>query len=193
MRHAVSEIRHRNPDIVGTIHPLAHAFLHGLDRFKNAFENSFKQGGSMSTEASFQPDRNCDSIRRADRFSLLIDGPDCFRVLREAITRAVSIPRRDIDSRIKTDGRRCRRRVCAMRKRPRLYILAWDFAMLDAFERGGCRPARWDGVRIGVAFQMDGKHSMGGSHHRKMIVIDDTLAFVGRPVFSKPTGKAGRS
>ncbi|CAH2792640.1 MAG: hypothetical protein CBCREVIR_1480 [Candidatus Burkholderia crenata] len=52
----------------------ARVFLQGLDRLKNAFENSFKQGGSMSTaEASFQPDRNCDSVWRADRFSLLID------------------------------------------------------------------------------------------------------------------------
>ncbi|SAL18449.1 hypothetical protein AWB69_01080 [Caballeronia udeis] len=53
MRHAASEIRHRNPGIIGTIHSLANAFLHRLDRFKNTFENSLKQGGSMNTEASF--------------------------------------------------------------------------------------------------------------------------------------------
>jgi phospholipase D1/2 len=58
----------------------------------------------MSTEAFFQPDRNCDSVRHADRFGLLIDGSDYFRVLREAITRAqrtVFIFGRDIDSRAK--------------------------------------------------------------------------------------------
>ncbi len=51
----------------------------------------------MSTEAFFQPGRNCDSVRYADRFSLLIDGSDYFRVLREAITRmqhTVFYPRR---------------------------------------------------------------------------------------------------
>jgi len=42
----------------------------------------------MSTEAFFQLGRNCDSVRHADRFSLLIDGADYFRVLREAIARA---------------------------------------------------------------------------------------------------------
>lgn len=58
----------------------------------------------MNTEASFQPERNCDSIRHADRFSLLIDGSDYFRELREAITRAlrtVFILGRDIGSLIK--------------------------------------------------------------------------------------------
>jgi hypothetical protein len=37
-------------------------------------------------EAFFQPDRNGDSVRHADRFSLLIDGSDYFHVPREAIT-----------------------------------------------------------------------------------------------------------
>jgi phospholipase D1/2 len=58
----------------------------------------------MSTEAFFQPGRSCDSVRHADRFSLLIDGSDCFFVLREAITRArrsVIILGRGIDSRMK--------------------------------------------------------------------------------------------
>ena len=58
----------------------------------------------MTDDAFFQPGRNCDSVRHADRFSLLIDGSDYFRVLREAITRAqrtVFILGWDIDSRMK--------------------------------------------------------------------------------------------
>jgi hypothetical protein len=42
----------------------------------------------MSTEAFFRAGRNCDSVRHADRFSLLIDDSHYLRVLREAITRA---------------------------------------------------------------------------------------------------------
>jgi phospholipase D1/2 len=42
----------------------------------------------MSTETFFQPGRHCDSVRYADRFSSLIDGPDYFRVLRATITHA---------------------------------------------------------------------------------------------------------
>jgi phospholipase D1/2 len=58
----------------------------------------------MSTETFFQPGRNCDSVQHADCFSLLVDGSDYFRVLREAITRAqhtVFILGWDIDSRMK--------------------------------------------------------------------------------------------
>jgi phosphatidylserine/phosphatidylglycerophosphate/cardiolipin synthase-like enzyme len=58
----------------------------------------------MSTEAFFQSGRNCESVRHADRFSLLIDGSDYFRVFGEAITRAqrtVFILGWDIDSRMK--------------------------------------------------------------------------------------------
>jgi hypothetical protein len=70
----------------------------------NLSKNSFEPGGRMSTEASFQPGRNFDSVRHADRFGLPIDGSDYFRVLREAITRAqrsVIILGWDIDSRMK--------------------------------------------------------------------------------------------
>ncbi|QIE28763.1 hypothetical protein SBC1_68650 (plasmid) [Caballeronia sp. SBC1] len=51
-------------------------------------KNPFEFDGRVSTEAFFQPVRNCDSVRHADRFSLLIDGSDYFRVLRDANTRA---------------------------------------------------------------------------------------------------------
>ncbi|SAL25648.1 phospholipase D/transphosphatidylase [Caballeronia sordidicola] len=148
----------------------------------------------MSNEAFFQPGRNCDSVRHADRFSLLIDGADYFRVLREAITRAqrtVFILGWDIDSRMKLtpegadDGYadalgEFLHDVAATRKRLRIYILAWDFAMLYAFEREWLPVYKmgWRSHRR-VAFEMDGKHPMGGSHHQKVVVIDDKLAFVG--------------
>jgi len=103
----------------------------------------------MSTETFFQPGRNCDSVQHADCFSLLVDGSDYFRVLREAITRAqhtVFILGWDIDSRMKLtpegsdDGYANTlgdflHDVAAARKRLRIYILARDVAMPYAFER----------------------------------------------------------
>jgi phosphatidylserine/phosphatidylglycerophosphate/cardiolipin synthase-like enzyme/uncharacterized membrane protein YdjX (TVP38/TMEM64 family) len=149
---------------------------------------------SSVSPAFFQPGRNCDSVRHADRFSLLVDGSDYFRVLREAITRAqrtVFILGWDIDSRMKLtpegndDGYADAlgdflHDVAATHKRLRIYILAWDFAMLYAFEREWLPVYKmgWRSHRR-VAFQMDGKHPMGGSHHQKVVVIDDKLAFVG--------------
>ncbi|KMQ80337.1 Phosphatidylserine [Candidatus Burkholderia pumila] len=145
-------------------------------------------------ESFFEPGRNCASVRHADRFSLLIDGADYFRVLREAIARAertVFILGWDIDSRMKLtpegsdDGfpetlGYFLHAVAAKKRRLRIYILAWDFAMLYAFEREWLPVFRmgWRTHRR-IAFQMDGKHPMGGSQHQKIVVIDDRLAFVG--------------
>ncbi|WP_371747436.1 VTT domain-containing protein [Caballeronia sp. Sq4a] len=142
----------------------------------------------------FEPGRNCASVRHADRFSLLIDGSDYFRVLREAITRAertVFILGWDIDSRMKLTPEGANdgypealgdflHAIAAEKRRLRIYILAWDFAMLYAFEREWL-PVYKMGWRTHrrVAFQMDGKHPLGGSQHQKVVVIDDRLAFVG--------------
>ncbi len=63
-----------------------------------------RMSAERSDESFFEPGRNCASVRHAQRFSLLIDGEDYFRVLREAITRAertVFILGWDIDSRMK--------------------------------------------------------------------------------------------
>lgn len=124
----------------------------------------------------------------------MIDGSDYFRVLREAITRAqrtVFIVGWDIDHRMKftpegsDDG--CAdalddflHDVAASRKRLRIYILVWDFAVRYAFEREWL-PVYKMGWRTHrrVAFQMDGTQPMAGSHHQKRGVIDDKLAFVG--------------
>jgi len=145
-------------------------------------------------DSFFEPGRNCASVRHADRFSLLIDGSDYFRVLREAITRAertVFILGWDIDSRMKLtpegadDGYPDAlgdflHAIAAEKRRLRIYILAWDFAMLYAFEREWL-PVYKMGWRTHrrIAFQMDGKHPLGGSQHQKVVVIDDRLAFVG--------------
>ena len=66
------------------------------------------------------------------------------------------------------------------RKELHAYVLNWDFAMLYALER------EWlPNIKLGwrthrrMAFQMDGRHPVGASHHQKIIVVDDVLAFVG--------------
>ncbi|MDR5754695.1 MULTISPECIES: VTT domain-containing protein [unclassified Caballeronia] len=147
------------------------------------------------TEAPFSvPGENCATVQHAERFSLLIDGSDYFRVLREAIGRAertVFILGWDIDSRMKLTPEGAPddlpaalgdflHEIAARRRRLRIYILAWDFAMLYAFEREWL-PVYKMGWRTHrrIAFQMDGKHPLGGSQHQKIVVIDDKLAFVG--------------
>ncbi|WP_238533948.1 VTT domain-containing protein [Herbaspirillum lusitanum] len=67
-------------------------------------------------------------------------------------------------------------------ERPQLhvYILNWDFAMLYALEREW-PPAYKHGwrKRRRFYFHMDASHPVGASHHQKVVVIDDKLAFAG--------------
>jgi phosphatidylserine/phosphatidylglycerophosphate/cardiolipin synthase-like enzyme/uncharacterized membrane protein YdjX (TVP38/TMEM64 family) len=59
-------------------------------------------------------------------------------------------------------------------------VLNWDFAMLYALEREllpAYRPV-WRRQRR-MAFHMDDKHPIGASHHQKVVVVDDKVAFVG--------------
>ena len=138
--------------------------------------------------------RNCQSIVHADRFALLIDGSAYFSALREAFARAertIFIVGWDIDSRMQLvpdgadDGLPAAlgdflQTLSSRHRRLRIYILAWDFAMIYAFEREWM-PVYQTGWRSqrGIVFRQDGRHPRGASHHQKMVSIDDRLAFVG--------------
>lgn len=138
--------------------------------------------------------RNCAAIRHADRFAVLIDGEAYFPVLREALKRArqtVFIVGWDINSRIRlvpegaNDGfpeplGEFLQALGATRRHLRIYILAWDFAMIYAFEREWL-PVYQTSWRAhhALSFRLDGTHPRGASHHQKYVVIDDRLAFVG--------------
>lgn len=142
----------------------------------------------------FRPGKNCWRVEQADRFALLIDGEAYFRSLREAILhaeRSVFIVGWDIDSRMRLvpggapDGLPAGlgeflQAVVAARPHLHVYVLAWDFAMLYAFEREWM-PVFKTGWRSQhrLTFRQDGRHPLGSSHHQKIVVIDDALAFVG--------------
>lgn len=149
---------------------------------------------SMPRYGLLEAGRNCQSILRAHRFALLIDGSAYFSVLRDALVRAertIFIVGWDIDSRMRLvpDGPddgfpkplgEFLQALSSRRRRLRIYILAWDFAMIYAFEREWM-PVYQTGWRShrGIVFRQDGTHPRGASHHQKIVVIDDRLAFVG--------------
>ncbi|AIO30642.1 phospholipase D family protein [Burkholderia cenocepacia] len=138
--------------------------------------------------------RNCDTIRHADRFATLVDGDAYFSTLRAALLRArhtVFIVGWDVDSRMQLVPGGARdgwpeplaaflHALAAARRRLRIYVLAWDFAMIYALERDWppVYRAGWQAHR-GIAFRLDDAHPRGASHHQKLVVIDDRLAFVG--------------
>ncbi|RQZ41702.1 hypothetical protein DIE16_03970 [Burkholderia sp. Bp9090] len=139
--------------------------------------------------------RNCDTIRSADRFAMLVDGAAYFATLRAALRRArhtVFIVGWDVDSRMRLapadaagDGLpdtlgAFLHALAAARHNLRIYVLAWDFAMIYALERDWppVYRAAWRAHR-GIRFRLDDTHPRGASHHQKLVVIDDRLAFVG--------------
>ncbi|MDB5761128.1 MAG: hypothetical protein JWQ21_123 [Herminiimonas sp.] len=147
-----------------------------------------------ASPALLQPGRNCWRIEHAHRFSLLIDADAYFRAVRAAIRSAqhsVFILSWDIDSRTwlvpggADDGYPeslgdFLHAVVASRPELHAYVLNWDFAMLYALEREWLPVYKlgWRTHRR-LAFWMDGRHPVGASHHQKIVVIDDAVAFVG--------------
>jgi phospholipase D1/2 len=138
--------------------------------------------------------RNCWRLERAQRAALLVDGAAYFGAVRTAAARArrsVLILGWDIDSRMRLvpecagDGlpETLGDFLNALVKRSReleIYVLDWDFAMIYAADRELLpvyKPA-WRANRR-LHFHLDAAHPMGASHHQKIVVVDDAVAFVG--------------
>ncbi|CAG9180029.1 VTT domain-containing protein [Cupriavidus respiraculi] len=144
--------------------------------------------------AILQPGRNCWRIEPAERFAMLVDGEAYFRALRAALIEAehtVFILGWDIDSRFQlvpggaNDGfpeglRDFLNALVRRRRRLRIYVLSWDFAMVYAMEREWLPAVKLDWqTHRRLTFRLDGRHPVGASHHQKVVVIDNCLGFAG--------------
>lgn len=143
-----------------------------------------------------RPGENCWRIERASRAAVLIDAAAYFGALRDVLRQArhsVFIVGWDLDSRTRLAGENCSAddgwpltlrefliRMVAERPELTIYLLAWDFAILYALERDP-----FPSVKLGwqtpdqIRFRLDNALPVGASHHQKIIVIDDALAFSG--------------
>jgi phospholipase D1/2 len=139
------------------------------------------------------PGRNCWRIERASRLAFLVDGEDYFGAVRKALARArhsIVILGWDIDSRMRLvpDGANdglpeplgdFLNALVADRPALHGYVLSWDFAMLYAMEREWLPSYKLDWrTHRRLSFRLDDRHPAGASHHQKVIVVDDALAFV---------------
>jgi phosphatidylserine/phosphatidylglycerophosphate/cardiolipin synthase-like enzyme len=147
-------------------------------------------------EASIlEPGRNCWRIERADRAALVVDAADYYRLAREAMLEARSqilLMGWDLDTRIKliVDAKDGEAPVhlgpflsWLARRRPGLsiHILAWSGEVYSFLGRGTTllRMANWRLFSRNIDFELDGQHPREASHHQKILVIDDRLAFCG--------------
>ena len=142
------------------------------------------------------PGRNCWRIERAQRLAFLIDGAAYFAAVRSAIARAkrsVFILGWDFDSRIHlvpegaNDGfpeplGDFLKEVVRRQRKLHMYVLSWDFVIVFAGDREWLPLYKFGWKthpRPRLAFHLDAKHPLSGSHHQKVVVVDDSVAFVG--------------
>lgn len=151
------------------------------------------------TSLAFEPGRNCWRVETADRLSVIVDGQNYFRILREVLLKAermVILVGWDFDFEIEMlpgesddDGQApdgfpnaigpFLDALAARREGLDIYLLKWSGGALIA--PGRILPAfqikLLSPEQLHLAF--DGHHPIGACHHQKIVVVDDTLAFCG--------------
>ncbi|HEY7374961.1 MAG TPA: VTT domain-containing protein [Polyangia bacterium] len=135
---------------------------------------------------------NCWRIARASRAAFLIDADAYFTAFRHAGSRArhsVFILGWDIDSRVRLNPGTAEppltllpflNDILAAQPELRVFALAWDFSVLFTLEREPLPSYRfaWN-AHPRLSFHLDDAHPFSASHHQKIVVVDDALAFAG--------------
>jgi phosphatidylserine/phosphatidylglycerophosphate/cardiolipin synthase-like enzyme/uncharacterized membrane protein YdjX (TVP38/TMEM64 family) len=140
------------------------------------------------------PGRNCWRVEHADRVAFLVDGADYFGAFRETVKRArccVLVLGWDFDSRFRLlrdeppDDLPVAlgaflNTVVRRRRGLWMYILDWDYSVMLAPSREWFphQKLEWMTPRR-LCFRMDDHCPVGGSHHQKVVVVDDRVAFAG--------------
>ena len=140
------------------------------------------------------PGRNCWKYEEASRLATVVDTADYFSAFAEACRAAehqILILGWDFDRRERLhrgdpEGELPDELgdflVALVKQKPHLhiYLLLWDFNMIYAAERELLPALK---LRLQTPsrfhFRLDDKHPKGGSHHQKIVVVDDRIAFVG--------------
>jgi phospholipase D1/2 len=147
-----------------------------------------------SVKSIFERERNCWRVEHADEAAFLIDADAYFKAFvaaAEQAQRSILIAGWDFHSRTRLlcdeGSRNCElelgdflNRLAKERRDLQVHILIWDYPMIFGLDREwaplsgfGWRPHRR------VHFRYDNTHPISGSHHQKLVVVDDAVAFCG--------------
>ncbi len=143
-----------------------------------------------------QEGSTCWRIGHAERAAVLVDGAAYFGALRDALLKAqrsVFIAGWDIDSRVELLGEEPKPDDDAPTKlgelltylvdhRPelRIHLLLWDYSVVYALEREPLPAINLDwATPRQIKVCLDDVLPLGASHHQKIAVIDDAIAFCG--------------
>jgi phosphatidylserine/phosphatidylglycerophosphate/cardiolipin synthase-like enzyme/uncharacterized membrane protein YdjX (TVP38/TMEM64 family) len=137
----------------------------------------------------FEPGRTCWRVARAERVAFLVDGERYFGALASALERArrrVWMIGWDFHTDFRLRGGPDEPGLRAflselLRRRPelRIHMLEWNFAMLYSLSRQVLPAFRFRIHPRRLRFVLDSDHPPGASHHEKLVVIDDAVAFTG--------------
>jgi len=148
----------------------------------------------MSFQRILEPGRNCWRLEPADRVAFLIDGEAYFAALHDTLRRArvsAFLLTWDIYSNLRLMPGNASRQACpplrellddvaARQPQLRIFMLNWDFSLLLGRGREWLLRYKLDwATHERVHFRLDHWFPLGASHHEKIAVVDDALAFVG--------------
>ena len=137
--------------------------------------------------------RNCWRIERAEKATVIVDAEDYFRISRQAMKSAkhqIMLVGWDFDARIRLvrEGEDDAPVTVGefidwlIERTPTLqiHLLRWDVGAMKNLFRGRTifTLMRW-AKHPRIHLRLDGHHPTGGSHHQKVVVIDDCIAFCG--------------
>ena len=145
------------------------------------------------SESLFRRGANSCAIAHADHVAMLVDGEEYFAAFMRACElaeREILILAWDFDSRMVLrygENREPLERLgdflndlCRRKRRLRIKILDWDFPVVYGTDReySPIFGFEWKPHRR-IDFRFDDTHPLAGSHHQKIVAIDDKLAFAG--------------
>jgi len=139
-----------------------------------------------------KPGQDCWRIERADRMTVIVDADEYFRVARQAMLQAkrrILLIGWDFDARIILDHQATEGPAPVgafihhlVERNPELevHLLRWDVGAIKSLGRGTTifTVLRWM-KHPRIHTKLDGHHPTAASHHQKIVIIDDCLAFCG--------------
>ncbi len=136
----------------------------------------------------------CWRIERADQMSVIVDAEEYFRQARVAMLNAkrrIMLIGWDFDARIQLEPGVDRPGepptlgafiLWLVERQPELeiFLLRWDTGAIKSLFRGSTLFTMMKWMRHPrIHTKLDGHHPTAGSHHQKIVIIDDCLAFCG--------------
>ncbi len=144
----------------------------------------------------FHPSKNCWRVQRAEHTRLIVDCADYYRALHESIVKArhsIFILGWEIDSHVRLlRGEEEKKSSYPTRalellawkatENPEIniYLCRWDASVIFVMDRELLPELAWSAnTPENVHVYLDNKVPFCGSHHQKVVVIDDELVFTG--------------